>query len=429
MKSVIRRSKNSLFFPKGFLWGSAMASYQVSGCENTQWSVWEKSKKRLDDLAASGELDKHGLSNFICGNACEHDKRFREDFLLAKFLGQNALRFGAEPAHVMPRKGVFDEHYLALCAEMVRYAKFLGIMPVFNLWHWTIPVWWEEEGGMAAPNAPRYFAQYAEKLVEVLGDTVEYWITLNETNVFVGLSYLEGKWPPQMKDEAKARIVTENLVECHQWAYKIIKRYNSKAKIGIAQNLTWNEMREDTKPERAEKERKDMGWNWSFLDRIKDRMDFVGMNHYGRDKSGGNENKIVSDMGWELYPEAIHHILRKTYDRYLLPIIITENGLADAEDTRRGWFIYETLKRVHKAIEHGVPVFGYLHWSLMDNFEWAEGFRQRFGLVRIDRENNLRREIRPSALFYAHVCRMNAVTASAVSMYRQAVSPPKQTEK
>lgn len=425
MKSRIHKEKNDRFFPPEFLWGSSMASYQVSGCDNTQWAVWERSKKRLDDLAVSGELEKHGLSNFICGSACKHDKHFREDFFLAMALGQNALRFGAEPAHAMPRKGVFDEHYLALCAEMVRCAKLLDITPVFNIWHWTIPVWWEDEGGWASPRAPEYFADYVSKLVGAMkGNMPLYWVTLNETNVYVLLSYLEGKWPPQLKDKSVASVVMENLVEGHKRAYEIIKRNNPNAKVGIAQNLTWKEMREDSPAERSWKKEKDMEWNWSFLDRIAGMMDFVGMNHYGRDRNGGNENKILSDLRWELYPEAIYHILLETYARYNMPILITENGLADAEDTRRGWFIYETLQWVHQAIMDGVPVFGYLHWSLMDNFEWAYGYWPRFGLIKIDRENRLRREVRSSALFYADVCRENAITKHTVPRYQHVLALP-----
>ncbi len=337
----------------------------------------------------------------------------------------NALRFGAEPANVMPAKNVFDDEYLALCLEKVRFAKAHGITPFFNIWHWTIPVWWADEGGMAAPNAPMYFAQYVEKLVEVLGDEVEYWITLNETNVFVSLSYLLGQWPPQIKDEATTALVFENLVLCHKRAYEIIKRHNLNAKVGIAQNLTWNETGEDTPEQRAEKEARDFGWNWSFLDRIKNKMDFVGMNHYGRSRSGGNENIVCSDFGWELYPEAIYHILMETWGRYKLPIIITENGLADVADTRRGWFIFETLKWIHKAIEDGVDVFGYLHWSLLRNFEWAEGWTKDFGLVYVDREDNLKRVIRPSALFYAEVCKARGITKEIVLKYKQTLTLPK----
>ncbi|MBI2120489.1 MAG: glycoside hydrolase family 1 protein [Parcubacteria group bacterium] len=420
MQSIL---PTNLYFPKGFLWGAATASYQVSGCDNTNWAFWERSEKRLAGISASGELEKHGLGNFICGNAREHDKRFREDFLLAKFLGHNAARFGAEPANIMPRKNIFDEYWLALYAEMVRYAKAQGITPVFNLWHWTIPIWWEEEGGWASPRAADYFAAYVEKVVEALGDEVTYWTVLNETNVFAGLSYRWGQWPPQMTDEAVADTVTEHLIEGHRRAYEIIKNRNPNAQVGIAQNLTWNEMEKETLGHLAEKNRKDKEWNWAFLDRIQDCMDFVGMNHYGRnDFVRGNGSDILSDMGWELYPEAIYHILMETYKRYGMPILITENGLADAEDMRRGWFIFETLKWVHKAIEDGVPVFGYLHWSLMDNFEWAYGFWPRFGLIKIDRENGLRREVRPSAFFYAEVCRLNAITDSAVFQYRHLLS-------
>jgi beta-glucosidase len=424
MKPVL---ENDLIFPVTFEFGGAsVAEYQVNGGK-TQWAAHEVSEKRKAELAASGKLAQHELDDFVCGSACKFDEYFREDMEMAAHeLGMNALRFGAEPAKVMPAKNVFDDDYLALCLEKVRFAKSVGIKPFFNIWHWTIPVWWEDEGGMAAPNAPIYFAQYTEKLVEVLGDEVEYWITLNETNVFILLSYVLGQWPPQLKDEATAAIVFENLVECHQRAYEIIKRHNPNAKVGIAQNLGWNEVVEDTPENWIEKEKRDQDWNWSFLDRI--NMDFIGMNHYGRTRIGGSSDfkpEIISDFGWELYPEAIYHIIMETYARYKLPIIITENGLADEADTRRGWFIFETMKWIHKAIEDGAHVFGYLHWSLLRNFEWAEGWTKDFGLIYVDLKNNLKRTIRPSARFFGAICRARAITKEIVSKYRGVITLPK----
>ena len=415
MKRSVSLPQKTLVFPRGFYWGASTASYQVSGCENTQWAAWGRSQRRLEDLTYSGELRKYGLANFICGNACEHDKRFREDYKIAQFLGHNAARFGAEPANVMPAKNVFDDAWLAHYKAIVQYVKTLQITPFFNLWHWTIPVWWEEEGGWTAPDAPTYFARYVKKVVETLGEEVEHWITLNETNVFVRMSYLLGQWPPQKKDERSAALVFENLIKGHKRAYEIIKRRNPHAQVGMAQNLTWNEMSEDSPAQREEKQDNDMDWNWSFLDRIKDHQDFVGVNHYGRTRIGGNENKIISDMGWELYPEAMYHTLVETYKRYQKPIAITENGVADAQDTHREQFLLETLKWVHQAILNGVSVFGYLHWSLIDNFEWAYGFWPRFGLIEIDRENGLERKIRPSALLYGSICRKNAITQASIS--------------
>ncbi|MEK7074819.1 MAG: family 1 glycosylhydrolase, partial [Patescibacteria group bacterium] len=169
----------------------------------------------------------------------------------------------------------------------------------------------------------------------------------------------------------------------------------------------------------------DWWWNFYFLNRIKNHQDFIGLNHYSHNRINygfnKNENQKVSDMGWELYPEAIYHVLMdlKLYNK---PIYITENGLADAKDQKRGWFIFETLKWIHKAIEQGADVKGYLHWSLMDNVELDKGFWPRFGLLEIDRET-LERKIRPSANFYRDVCIANGITQDIVNTYKSLLVP------
>ncbi len=156
----------------------------------------------------------------------------------------------------------------------------------------------------------------------------------------------------------------------------------------------------------------DWALNLYFLDHIKDKQDFIGLNHYFHNRVDGwfgkNENARTSDMGWELYPEAIYRVL-VDLKKYRVPIYITENGLADARDAQREWFLWKTLANVHRAInEGGVDVRGYLHWSLMDNFEWHHGFWPRFGMIEIDYATQARKP-RPSALFYKKVCEGNGV--------------------
>ena len=148
-------------------------------------------------------------------------------------------------------------------------------------------------------------------------------------------------------------------------------------------------------------------WNFYFLNKIKNHLDFIGLNYYFHRKLFGNENKDVSDTGWEIYPRGIYHCL-KDLKKYNLPIYITENGLADAKDTKREKFIKEHLLWAHKAIEEGVDLRGYFYWSLLDNFEWAHGFEPRFGLVEVDYKT-MERKIRPSAWEYKKVCETNSL--------------------
>jgi beta-glucosidase len=160
--------------------------------------------------------------------------------------------------------------------------------------------------------------------------------------------------------------------------------------------------------------------NFYFLNRLKNYQDFIGLNHYFHNRINygfnKNENEKLSDVGWELYPEAIYYVL-VDLKRYNKPIYITENGLADAKDKQRSWFIFESLKNINRAINEGVNVKGYLHWSLVDNFEWDKGFWPRFGLLEIDYKT-LERKVRPSAYFYRDICIANEITEDIISKYK-----------
>ena len=417
MKNI---SKNG--FPENFDWGAAFASYQVSGCKNSNWSDWEHSEKRKNDLEESGELKKHSLSNFLCGDACKHDKRFVSDFNLVKKLGHNSLRTGSEPGKIMPKKGVIDKKEIARIVKMVKHLNKLGIKIYWNLWHWTIPTWWQEEGGWESPHAIEYFTLYTNAVVNALAPLgVTHWITLNETNVFGKLSYEYGAWPPQLSDHARYEVVNDALVQAHIAAYKIIKKVCPQSFVGVAHALGHNEMTEATAEQREWKEKEDEAWSRHFLEKIKDYQDFVGINHYRGSLFGGRPVTITNDLDWDMYPRAIYDTIMDVWKWYGKPIVITENGCADDEDSRRPWFLWETLKWIQKAIEDGVPVLGYLHWSLMDNFEWAYGFWPRFGLIEIDRENNLKRIPRKSAYLYRDIIRYG-LTDKVAKKYSDIIS-------
>lgn len=413
-------------FPDNFDWGAAFAFYQVSGCKNTNWGWWETSYSRILSLKFSGELKKYPLENFICGEACRHDKRYKSDFNLAKKLGHNAIRCGSEPAKIMPAKGVIDKKGIKRIQNMVKHLNKIGVKPYWNLWHWTIPSWWENEGGWESPRAVEYFAFYAKAVIDALVPLgVTNFITMNETNVFAKFSYEYGFWPPQLKNAETMERVTETLAQGHIAAYKIIKAACPNSKVGVAHGLAHKQMTEDTPEQREWKEKGDIEWNRFFLDKIRDYQDFIGINHYFRNVFKNPPNEIVNDLGWEMYPRSIYDTIMDVWNWYGKPIIITENGCADADDSRRPWFLWETLQWVHKAIEDGAPVFGYLHWSLMDNFEWAYGFWPRFGLVLINRENNLKRIPRKSAYLYRDIIRLNGLSEELAEKYRDIIGYPK----
>jgi len=408
----------SLKFPKNFYWGSATSAHQVEGGNHNDWSEWEK--KNAERLAKEAKEkwqpwqqekfpEMFNPENYISGRACDHYHLYEQDFDIAKKLGHNAHRFSIEWSRIEPEQGKFNEKEIEHYRKVIITLKGLEIEPFVTIWHWPIPIWLRDKGGWENKKITDYFERYAEKISNALGENVKFWITLNEPEIYASNSYFAGVWPPQKKNLFAYLRVLNNLIKAHRKAYGVIKKANSNSKIGIAKNNIYFEAYQNKLVNRVLKKFIDWWWNFYFLNRIRNHQDFIGLNHYFHNRINygfnKNENKKISDIGWELYPEAIYYVL-KDLKRFNKPIYITENGLADGGDKKRSWFILESLKNIGKAINEGVNVRGYLHWSLMDNFEWDKGFWPRFGLVEVNYKT-LERKIRPSALQYAKICKTN----------------------
>jgi len=258
-----------------------------------------------------------------------------------------------------------------------------------------LPIWLAKKGGWLNPKTPYYFDRYIKIVSENLFDYVNFWITINEPNVYASNSFLRGVWPPQEKSISKYFKVVSQLVKAHQLAYHSLHLIDRDCQIGIAKNNIYFEHKPFV----------GYFWNKYFLNKIKDCQDFIGLNYYFHSRLFGNKNESVTDMSWEIYPEGIYHLL-KDLKKYQKPIYITENGLADAKDEKRAKFIKEHLFWVHRAIQEGADVRGYFYWSLLDNFEWDKGFWPRFGLVEVDYQT-LERKPRPSAYTYRKICQTN----------------------
>ncbi len=400
-----------LEFPKGFYWAAATSSHQVEGNNHNDWSEWEKKNaKRLAEEAtlrrAQGKKWPDYIlknypnplqeENYISGRACDHYNRFREDFDIAKSLSHNAHRFSVEWSRIEPEEGKFDEKEIEHYREVIKALRERGMEPFVTLWHWTNPIWFAKKGGWLNKDAPKYFERYANKITRSL-NFVRFWITLNEPEIYANNSYFKGVWPPQKKNLISCLRVIRNLIKAHQKSYKTIKEINPNNQIGISKHNIYFENIPFV----------NYFWNEYFLNKIKKHQDFIGLNYYFHRRFPKNENKIISDMGWEIYPEGIYHVL-KGLKKYNKPIYITENGLADARDEKRADFIKEHLRWTHKVIGEGVDVRGYFYWSLLDNFEWDSGFWPRFGLVEVDYKT-MARKIRNSALEYAKICKENAI--------------------
>lgn len=411
--------KIDIHFPKHFYWGAATASHQVEGGLKNDWTEWEKSSRRIRMLKKKGLIKKYGFSNFISGKACDQYRLYQQDFILAKELGHNATRISLEWSRIEPKKGVFNEKEINHYRKVIKTLRALGIEPFITLWHWTIPCWLINEGGVQSNNFAKYFARYAEKIVSSLRDGVKFWITINEPEVFTSAAYLTGIRPPGKRNIFTSLQVIRHLIAAHRGAYKMIKRIDSNAQVGIAKNNVYFEAAKKKFLNRLLKRIADWWWNEYFLHNISDRQDFIGLNHYYHHKIdrwfNKNEDAIVSDVGWELYPPSVYYVL-KDLKKYKKPIYITENGLADASDQKRSWYIFEILKNIYKAISEGIEVKGYLHWTLLDNFEWEKGFWPRFGLIEVDYKT-LERKIRPSAYFYRDIIRENGITNEIIDKY------------
>jgi len=409
-------------FPKGFFWGAAISAHQTEGGCLDDWSEWEKETAKIHQQNANSQkwpdyiLNEYPSplegANYISGGACDHYNRFLEDFEIAKSLGLNAFRFSIEWSKIERKAGQFDQREIEHYKKVVMALKERGMEPFVTLWHWPLPLWVSKKGGWNFQEIIDYFARYVTKVVSAFKDDIRFWLTINEPEVYTIESYLLGHWPPQKRSLLSAFAVIQNLIKTHKKAYRIIKSINPKAQVGIAKHNVCFEAYKNKPVNQILKKAADFFWNFYFLNQIKNEQDFIGLNYYFHSRINygfsKNENKIVSDMGWELYPQGIYYVL-KDLKKYQKPIYITENGLADARDKYRAWYIKEVLKNVYRAIGEGVDVRGYFYWSLLDNFEWDKGFWPRFGLVKMDYKN-LKRTIRPSAKLYAKIAQTNCVS-------------------
>lgn len=393
-------------FPKNFLWGASTSAYQIEGGIENDWSRWEKSPKRL------AFLKKRGLNpkDFICGRACDSYNRWEEDVELIKKMNLNSYRFGLEWARIEPKEGEFNQKAIEHYRDILSSLKKAGIKTVVTLWHWTNPVWISAQGGWANKKTVIKYGRYVDRVCQELGDLVDYWLTLNEPTVHFSNGYIKGNFPPNKKNIFSAICVFKNLMKAHKVAYKIIHSRRPGAKVSLTH------LYNDYEPARRWLI-KEVFLSWIFdffnnrilLNSLKKYLDFIGIDYYFHNRVVWylpfikNLNKEITDLGWEVYPEGLYHVLRNLRC-YKKPIIIIENGLADASDLRRKKFIIDHLAAVRRAIDEGADVRGYFHWSLLDNFEWAQGWAPKFGLAAVDRETG-ERVIKPSGRAYAEICK------------------------
>jgi beta-glucosidase len=388
----------------------------VEGGNDNDWSAWEQ--------GAFPDGQPHIKHGEVSGAACESWDRFDEDLRLLKRLGANAYRFSVEWSRLEPARGVFREEVAERYRAWCRKLREAGLEPMVTLHHFTLPRWVSEAGGWERDETLDHFEAFAGRVVKRLGAEVDLWCTVNEPNVQAAFGYLKGTWPPGKQSQRDFAFVLSRLIEAHARAARQIRLHDTvdadgdgkPAKVGIAHHVRV------FKPERGRLDRfiaayTDDFFNGTVLEAVetgrirmwlpgavdidrrvadlKGSFDYLGLNYYSRDhvradlKDPSLSRMYVpdaspkNDLGWELYPEGLY-LLLKRYAKLGLPIYITENGIADASGEKRAEFLRSHLYAVQRAVKEGVDVRGYFHWSLLDNFEWAEGFEPRFGLYRVD---------------------------------------------
>lgn len=399
------------------LWGASVSTHQVEGGNHNQWSIWELENAQYQANSAQARYSmlakwphiKHLASkpeNYVSGVAANHFKNYSHDFDIASKLHLSALRSGIEWSRIEPEEGEFNYEALAHYRAYFTDLKARGITPIVTLWHWTFPEWFAKKGGFSKRRNIRYFTRYVQFVMEELNCELDYIITINEPTVYTTMSYLEKRWPPQHASPFESFRVLMNLAAAHNLSYRIIKKYMPSSRVGLAHNCSYFYTQEQTFIPRLLVKLSHKFGNEFFINRVKGRQDFLGVNYYFANKFVGrrvdNTQSKTSDLGWPMQPDKLGPLLVQLSYKYNLPIIVTESGVADADDVHRKWWILENIKSIDLAKKNGAVVLGYIHWSLLDNFEWAEGFWPRFGLVAVDFKTQ-KRTIRNSARWYANV--------------------------
>jgi beta-glucosidase len=429
-------------FPPGFLWGTATSAHQVEGGNRlNDWWRFEHQPGTIADGTVSGD-------------ACLHYQRFDEDFALAAADGHNAHRISLEWSRIEPERGRIDPeaiaHYHAVLASLRRH----GLEPIVTLHHFTNPLWIADQGGWENRATLERFGEFVRLCAREYGGEVDWWCTVNEPEVYAFRSYSEGSWPPARRNDGAALAVMANLLEAHGLAFRILREEDTRdadgdghaTRIGFAKAwVTFEALRPWSPLDRLRARVEDAVFNRAVaqaavtgdlhlaipgahgvkrhVEALVGSLDYLGINHYtrwkvdaiGRQAHVAAPGAPLTDLGWEIHPEGFERALMGAALQGV-PVLVTENGFADRADAFRPRALVQYLLAMGRAIDHGARVIGYLHWSLMDNFEWAEGFRPRFGLYGVDHEHPERpRERRRSADLYGRIVRANAITPAMLA--------------
>ncbi len=458
--------------PPGFLWGTATAAYQIENTQNDDWAAFERDAlqhRRFEQVAPgqakSGHI--HNLGDYppeVLAKKTDFDARMDSDLAMAAAMHHNAFRFSISWSRLFPRPDQKepDPAGIAYYERLFDVLEKNHLTPMVTLFHFASPDWlWQERGGKRGferDDALEHFERFVRAVVQHFGPRARLWCTLNEPMVYVYSGYLEGNFPPFEHRGGPQDViaVVEQLLRAHALAYTLLKedakRRGATIEVGFAHHTrAFEPLRPYSPLDRITARVIEQAFIWDFSDAVQSGVlavtntnhraeipglrgtqDYLGINYYGRFYIKTNllaptkfqvlmhdpetrDTDQPNDLGWASYPRGFALILQRAGARYRMPIYVLENGTADKKDNDvdRQRLLVEHVKEMWLARQHGADVRGYFHWSLIDNFEWAEGWRPRFGLLALDRETQ-ERTPRRSAEVYAAICRSHGAALDEV---------------
>jgi beta-glucosidase len=401
-------------FPEGFLWGCSTAAHQVEGGNHgNDWWRWEQRGRILTGDSSDP--------------ACDSWRRYAEDSTLLREIGNNAHRMSIEWSRVEPAPGQFDQAAIDHYRDVLLDLRAKGMTAIVTLHHFSSPLWFADRGGWAASGAADAWLPFVRRVAGELGELVGRWCTINEPNIYAYQGWVTGEFPPGRKGDLPGlRRVLGNLRTGHLAALKALGELTPDVPAGLSHHKWIMVPQRNRASDRLAADIAqgvmDRWPNGVRMERVVEAPgDFIGLNHYtgslvrfdmtrpqdGFIRRTNPAGLPVSDFGWAVNPHWMRIALRELQPLGK-PVYITESGIATRDDNRRQGFLRALLHEVWEAIQEGVDVRGYLHWTAIDNFEWAHGYAMRFGLIGVDRATQAR-TIKPSGRLFGRIASANAL--------------------
>lgn len=460
--SLQQSSPEEYRFPQDFIWGAATAAYQVEGA----WRDDGKGESIWDRYAHTPGKIKNDDNGDV---ACDSYHRYAEDIAILRELNIRSYRFSISWPRVQPNgRGPANRKGLDYYERLTDAILAAGIRPIVTLYHWDLPQQLEDAGGWPERDTAQRFADFASIMAQTLGDRVNQWLVFNEPKTFTGIGYWQGSHAPGRREPLAFLRATHTVNLAQGAAFRTLKASNARCEIGSAFDVApmfpatqsyadiaaaerWHKFQnlwfvytalhgrypDGVLPPNAQAEL--LGWQDGDEKLMRAPFDFIGLNYYApwivKDAPQGNGvpglntesqwatmhgNHRKTDIGWDIYPQGFYDILvRMAHETGHLPIEITENGASfntepdaqgNIQDEARIDYLRSHLQAVARAIQGGVPIRAFHYWSLLDNFEWSEGYSQRFGIVHVDFAKDQKRTIKNSGRWYARVIADNRVS-------------------